>query len=114
MADAPKIEEKKDLTEAEKAAQALREQKTPEQLKKEQEDAERQAREKEVMKTLEETKTEAHNDLSSMKNEISPEQLADRLTIEKNLALKIQEAPKTVPAYLDFIAETHSESLGEK
>ncbi len=111
MADISKIEEKKDLTEAEKAAQALREQKTPEQLKKEQEEAEKQAREKEAMKTLEKTKTETQNSLSSIKNEISPEQLANRETIEKNLALKIQEAPKTVPAYLDFIAETHSESL---
>jgi hypothetical protein len=114
MADTSKIEEKKDLTEAEKAAQALREQKTPEQLKKEQEEAEKQAREKEAMKTLEKTKTETQNSLSSIKNEISPEQLANRETIEKNLALKIQEAPKTVPAYLDFIAETHSESLWEK
>ena len=52
MADAPKIEEKKDLTEAEKAAQALREQKTPEQLKKEQDDLAQEAREKEAMKTL--------------------------------------------------------------
>lgn len=111
MADTSKIEEKKDLTEAEKAAQALREQKTPEQLKKEQEELAQQAREKEAIKTLEETKVEARTGLSAIKGEIPSEQLADRPTIEKNLALKIQEAPKTVPAYLDFIAETHSESL---
>lgn len=114
MADAPKIEEKKDLTEAEKAAQALREQKTPEQLKKEQDDLAQEAREKEAMKTLEETRTETRTSLSTIKGDIPPEQLADRPTIEKNLALKIKEAPKTVPAYLDFIAETHSESLREK
>ena len=114
MADAPKIEVKpKELTEAEKAAQKILE-KTPEQLKKEQEELEKQTREKEAMKKLEETKEEARTGLSAIKGEIPPEQLADRPTIEKNLALKIQEAPKTVPAYLDFIAETHSESLREK
>ena len=60
MADAPKIEVKPtELTEAEKAAKALREQKTPEQLKKEQEELDRQAQKKQAEKALEETRKEA-------------------------------------------------------
>lgn len=115
MAETPKIEVKPgELTEAEKAAQKFPE-KTSEQLKKEQEEVERQTREKEAIKVLDETKTNTRADLLVAKGDIPPEQLAaDRPTIEKTLGLKIQEAPKTVPAYLDLIAETHSESLREK
>ena len=110
MADTPKIEVKpKELTEAEKAAQAQRE-KTPEEVKKEQE----QAREEEAQKVLKETKEDARADIVWVKAEIPPQQLADRVTIEKTLGLKIEKKPEDVPAYLDFIAETYQEGLREK
>lgn len=86
MADAPKIAVKpKELTEAEKAAQALREQKAPEQLKNEQEELDRQARENEAKRILEETRKESQEKLQGVKTEIAPEQINDLPTLDKTL-----------------------------
>ncbi len=86
MADAPQIAVKpKELTEAEKAAQALREQKTPEQLKNEQEELDRQARENEAKRILEETRKESQEKLQGVKTEIAPEQINDLPTLDKTL-----------------------------
>jgi len=112
MADAPKIEVKPtELTEAEKAAKALREQKTPEQLKKEQEELDRQAQKKQAEKALEETRKEAQVWLEGVKKEIAPEQISDLPTLDKTLGLKIKEVPRSVPAYLDLIVEKNPKLL---
>lgn len=112
MADAPKIAVKpKELTEAEKAAQALREQKTPEQLKNEQEELNRQARENEAKRILEETRKESQEKLQGVKTEIAPEQINDLPTLDKTLWLKIKEVPRSVPAYLDLIVEKNPKLL---
>lgn len=81
MADTPK----KDPIEAEKAAQALREQKTPEQIKNEQEELDRQSRENEAKRILEETRKESQEKLQGVKTEIAPEQINDLPTLDKTL-----------------------------
>lgn len=112
MADVPQIAVKpKELTEAEKAAQALREQKTPEQLKNEQEELDRQARENEAKRILEETRKESQEKLQGVKTEIAPEQINDLPTLDKTLGLKIKEVPRSVPAYLDLIVEKNPKLL---
>lgn len=105
MADTPKIEVKpKELTEAEKAAQAQRE-KTPEETKKAQEEADRLAREKQALQELSEVQNETRKNVESIRMDIAPEQIRDAEMLDKILGLKIKEVPKSIPAYLDLIVE---------
>lgn len=102
MAD---ITPKKELTEAEKAAQALREQTTPEELKRKQVESDRIAREQAAQKELMETRNETRQAVENIKTDIAPEQIQDAHMLDQILTLKIKEVPKSVPAYLDLIVE---------
>jgi hypothetical protein len=102
MAD---ITPKKELTEAEKAAQALREQTTPEELKRKQVESDRLAREQAAQKELMETRNETRQAVENIKTDIAPEQIHDAHMLDQILTLKIKEVPKSVPAYLDLIVE---------